>query len=173
MSVRLFGWMLFVLFPLMCIKGNLYAQRTLPQVDVRQLNGKTTDLSTISNDGNPIILFAWEVICPPCIVEFNNIAKVYPQWKEETGVKIVAVSVDDNRSSPRVKPLVTSRGWGFDVYLDPNQAFKRAMNVPFCPFVFVLNGKGEVVWSKGSYSPGDEDIIYGIVQKVSRGEPVE
>lgn len=173
MTIRLIKWPLSVSILLFCCSGTLYSQRTLPQVAVKQLDGKATDIATISNNGKPIILFVWEVTCQPCIAEFNNVSKLYPKWKEETGVRILAVSVDDNRSSSRVKPLVTSRGWDFDVYLDPNQAFKRAMNVPLCPYVFVLNGSGEVVWKKGGYSPGDEDIIYEVVQKAGRGESVE
>ena len=149
------------------------AGRTLPSVEVKSLDSKSVDISTISNDGKPMIVFAWEVICQPCINEFNAIAPLYEAWKAETGVKIVAVSVDDNRSSTRVRPLVRTKGWPFDVYLDPNQAFKRAMNVPLCPYVFVLNGKGEVVWQKGGYSPGDEAIIYDVVKKVAKGETIE
>lgn len=156
-----------------CTVFHVSAQRKLPSVTVKALDGKTTDMSTISNNGKPIVLFTWEITCQPCISEFNAIAPLYKDWKQETGVKIVAVSVDDNRSSPRVQPMVRSKGWGFEVYLDPNQAFKRAMNVTYCPYVFVLNGKGEVVWQKGGYTPGDETVIYDIVKKVAKGEAVE
>ncbi len=173
MTMRHFIGLLSVAILLAGFPGMLYAQRTLPAVKVKQLDGKSIDLSLVSNDGKPIILFVWEVSCQPSLTEFNNVAKLYPRWKTETGVRILAVSVDDNRSSSRVKPLSTSRGWGFDVYLDPNQDFKRAMNVPFCPYVFVLNGQGAVVWSKAGYTPGDEDVIYDIVGKAGRGEPVE
>lgn len=170
MTIRRSGWLLSVWLLICCCKAN--GQRTLPNVSLKQLNGSTTDLALISNDGKPIILFAWEVTCQPCLNEFNNIAKVYPEWKKETGVRIIAISVDDNRSSSRVKPLCISRGWGFDVFLDPNQAFKRAMNIPFCPYVFVLDAKREVVWQKGAYTPGDEQVIYEVVRKVAQGEKI-
>lgn len=146
------------------------AQRTLPSVEVKNMNGKTVNLAALKNDGKPMVVFAWEITCQPCISEFNAIAKVYDGWKKETGAKIIAVSIDDSRSSVRVTPLVKSKGWNFEVYLDPNQAFKRAMNISYCPYVFVLDSKGEVVWQKGGYSPGDENIIYDIVQKTSKGE---
>lgn len=159
---------------LLCnLASNAQTQRQLPSVEVKMLNGKTIDLSTINNDGKPMIVFAWEVTCLPCIAEFNAISRQYADWKKETGVKIVAVSVDDSRSSPRVNPLVRSKGWDFEVYLDPNQAFKRAMSVSYCPYAFVLNGKGEVVWQKGGYTPGDETIIFEIVQKTAKGEKID
>ncbi len=148
------------------------AQRTLPSVEVKNMNGKTVNLATLKNDGKPMVVFAWEITCQPCISEFNAIAKVYDEWKKETGVKIIAVSIDDSRSSARVNPLVKSKGWDFEVYLDPNQAFKRAMNITYCPYVFVLDGKGEVVWQKGGYTPGDDLVIYDIVQKTAKGEKI-
>lgn len=144
-------------------------QRKLPTIDVKSINGETVNTSTIKNDGKPMIVFAWEITCQPCISEFNAISKVYANWKNETGVKIIAISIDDSRSSSRVTPLVRSRGWDFEVYLDPNQTFKRAMNVSYCPYVFVLDSNAEVVWQKGGYAPGDEIILYDVVQKTAKG----
>lgn len=141
--------------------------RSIPSVEVKSLNGKTVDLANISNEGKPIILIAWEITCLPSIAEFKNIAPLYPAWQSETGVKLVAVSIDDNRSSPRVAPLVRSKGWTYEVYLDPNQAFKRAMNIPSCPQAYVVNGKGEVVWQKTGYTPGDELLMYEAVKKAA------
>jgi len=149
------------------------AQHTIPSVEVKSLNGKAIDISTVQNDGKPMIVFAWEVTCLPCIAEFNAIAPHFEDWKKETGLKIVAVSVDDSRSSPRVSPLVRTKGWPYEFYLDTNQAFKRAMGVTYCPYAFLLNGAGEVVWQKGAYSPGDETIIYELAQKVAKGEKID
>ena len=147
--------------------------RQLPSVEMKALDGKSVDLSTLGNAGKPMIVIAWEITCQPCIKEFNAIDPLYESWQKETGVKIIAVSIDDNRSSSRVKPLVRSRGWEFEVYLDPNQAFKRAMNIPFCPYAFVLNGKGEVIWQKAGYNPGDEVILYEVVKKAAADKTIE
>ncbi len=146
--------------------------RTLPTAQIKSVTGKSVDLSTLSNNGKPMIVLAWEITCQPCIAEFNAIHKVYEAWQAETGVRLVAISVDDNRSSPRVAPMARSKGWKWDVYLDPAQEFKRAMSVPLCPYAFVLNGKGEVVWQKGGYVPGDETVLYDVVKKVAAGQSV-
>ncbi len=157
---------------LYCYAFKLPDLRKLPSVEVRSLTGGKVNVSTITNEGKPMIVFAWEATCRPCLTEFNAISREYSKWREATGVKIVAISVDESRNASLVQMLYTSKGWEFDVYLDPTQSFKRAMSVPFCPYVFVLNGSGEVVWQKGGYSPGDEKIIYDIVVKVSKGEPI-
>jgi len=158
---------------LLCGTGAAHAQgRTLPSAQVKTLTGKSVDVSTFSNNGKPMIVVAWEITCAPCLTEFSAIHKVYDTWQSETGVKLVAVSVDDNRSSSRVLPMARTKGWKWDVYLDPNQEFKRAMSVPSCPYAFVLNGKGEVVWQKPGYVPGDETMLYEVVKKVAAGQSI-
>ena len=150
---------------LCCLSFSPQEGRKMASAEIKTLEGKAIDAATIQNDGKPMIVFVWEVTCQPCIKEFNAIAPMYDSWKAETGVKIVAISVDDSRSSSRVKPLVRARGWSYDVYLDSNQSFKRAMNVPLCPYAFIMDGNGNVVWQKSGYSPGDEAIIYETVKK--------
>jgi len=158
---------------LLMSQASAQSMRKLPSITVKAANGKTVDIATLTNDGKPMVVFAWEITCQPCIAAFNAIAPQYKNWQEETGVKIVAISIDDNRSAARVFPMARSKGWGFDVYLDPNQAFKRAMNVPFCPYVYVLDSDGAIVWQKGGYTAGDENIIYEMVNKVAQGKTIE
>lgn len=146
--------------------------RKLPSVEIKSLNGKKANLADVSNGDKPMVVFAWEVTCRPCITEFNAISREYSDWQKNTGVKIVAISTDEFRNATQVQSTCVSRGWKFEIYLDQNQDFKRAMNVPFCPYMFVLNGKGEIVWQKGGYTPGDEKIIYDLVLKISKGEPI-
>lgn len=130
----------FIIILLFNISFRGWCQRTLPSVELKSINGKSVNLATIKNDGKPMVVIAWEITCQPCISEFNAISKVYADWKKETGVKIIAVSIDDSRSSVRVTPMVKSKGWDFEVYIDPAQTFKRAMNITYCPYAFILNG---------------------------------
>jgi hypothetical protein len=84
----------------------------------------------------------------------------YGDWQEETGVKIVAVSIDDSRSTNRVSPYIMSSGWEFEILLDPAGDFKRAMQVMNVPHTFLYNGGGELVWSHNNYAEGDEEELY-------------
>jgi hypothetical protein len=58
---------------------------------------------------------------------------VYDDWQAKTGVKLIAISIDDSRSMARVAPYVSGQSWDYDVYLDPNGDLKRAMNVQNVP----------------------------------------
>lgn len=141
---------------------------TLPSnVSLKTLDGKIVQSSAIQNDGHPIIVSFWATWCKPCMRELNTIKEVYPDWQEETGVKLVAISIDDSRSSSKVKPVVDGNGWEYEVYLDPNQDMKRAMNVVNVPHTFLLNGKGEIVSQHTSFVEGAEEELFEQVKKVA------
>ena len=67
--------------------------------------------------------------CKPCNRELKAIHEVYPDWQEETGMKLIAISTDQAQNISKVKPLVDGEGWEYDILLDPNSAFLRAMGI--------------------------------------------
>lgn len=147
--------------------------KKLPSVNVKTLDGRTINTSELSNDGKPMIVSFWALWCKPCISELTTIADVYDDWTEETGVKLIAVSIDDSRSTAKVGPTVNGKGWDYEVLLDANGDFKRAMNVNMIPHTFLINGNGEIVWQHTSFSEGSELELIEMVRKLNRGESVD
>lgn len=145
----------------------------IPSVNVKALDGSVVSTDKIINDGKPIIISFWATWCKPCVMEMNAISELYADWKSETGVKFVAISIDDARSSASVAPFVSGKGWDFEVYMDPNGDFKRAMNVNMVPHTFLLNGNREVVNQHTSFAPGDEEKLFELVKKVASGQPIK
>jgi thiol-disulfide isomerase/thioredoxin len=138
----------------------LYAQSTVPSVIVQGLDGKKVDTRTFSNDGKPMIINFWATWCAPCKKELAAIHEVYADWQAKTGVKLIAISIDDARSMARVGPYVNGQDWDYEIYLDPNGDLKRALNVNNVPHTFLVNGKGEIVYQHNNYVPGDENELY-------------
>jgi cytochrome c biogenesis protein CcmG, thiol:disulfide interchange protein DsbE len=134
-------------------------KRIVP-IDVKTLDGKVVNTSEFSNDTNPILLVFWISFHKNPALELEAIAENYERWQTETGVKVIAVAVDDSRTASKVVTKVAAREWPFEFYLDPTQEFQRAMNVNFIPHTLILNKTGEVVWEKSGYVTGDENEMY-------------
>lgn len=141
--------------------------KKLPAVQLRNMNGQMVNTSEISNNGKPIIISFFALWCKPCLRELAAIADVYDEWVEETGVKLIAVSIDDSRSVEKVRSEMNARGYNWDVLLDTNSDFKRALSVNLIPHVLVLDGNGEIVWQHSSYVDGGEEEIIKIVRELS------
>ena len=142
--------------------------RTLPSVKVKDLKGSLVNIQTIENDGKPIVISFWATWCKPCKKELNAIAEVYEEWQDNTGVKLVAISIDDSRSSSKVKPYVNSSGWEYEIYLDPNRDLSRSLGVSTVPHTFLLDGDGNIVWEHRGYIEGDEEELLEQIEQISK-----
>ena len=91
---------------------------------------------------------------------------MYDEWQEETGVKVIAVSIDQAQNSNKVKPLVDNHGWQYEVLLDPNSDFKRALGIQTIPYVIVCDGNGKIVSKHNGYTEGAEEELIEEVRKL-------
>lgn len=152
------------------LAGSLFAQNAkMPEnITLKNLNGESVQSSVIQNNGKPVIISFWATWCKPCNRELNTIKDVYEEWQEETGVKLIAISIDDARSASRVKPHVDGNDWPYEVYIDQNSDLKRAMGVVNVPHTFILNGEGEIVWQHTGYQDGGEEEVIAKVKELLR-----
>lgn len=149
---------------LSCVSTKMSAQ--LPAVTLKTMDGKTVRTDTLSNNGKPFIIDFFATWCKPCNRELNAIQEVYEEWQEETGVKLIAVSIDQAQNINKVKPLVDSYGWEYEVLLDPNSDFKRALGIQMIPYTLIVDGKGNIVYKHNGYTDGAETELIEKVREL-------
>lgn len=143
------------------------AAAQVPSVTVENAKGESFDTSLLLKEGTPMIVSFWSTSCKPCIRELDAIYDALPDWQDEVEFRVVAVSTDDSRLLAKAKSLAEGHGWGEDYVLlfDKNQDFMRAMNVSVVPHVFVVDGKGKIVYTHTSYVPGNELELFEAIKK--------
>ena len=136
--------------------------QSVPDVQLKDLESRAVSTAQfIAEADGPVLICFWATWCSPCKRELNAYADYYGDWKKETGVELVAVSIDDPRSLSRVAPYFNSTGWDYTVWLDPNREFARSMQVINVPHTFLVDPKtGEIIWQHNNYADGDEDEVY-------------
>lgn len=141
------------------IGATIATEAQIPSVQLKDLSGNSVDAASLSNSGKPFAMSFFATWCKPCLRELKAIAEVYPDWQDETGMKLIAVSIDEAQNVNKVKPLVDAEGWDYEVLLDPNGDLKRALGIQMIPHMIVFDGNGKIVMSHSGYTDGAEDEV--------------
>lgn len=136
----------------------------IPEVIVKDLSGDDILTSEFTNSEGIKVISFWATWCVPCINELDAISEIYTDWQDETNVEVIAIATDDARTRRRVKPLVNGKDWEFNIYIDENQDFKRALNVNILPYVIVVKD-GKIIHTRTGYTQGSEEELFEIVKQ--------
>jgi len=143
-------------------------EKTLPSVVLNDMNGKQVNVADYGKSGKVTVLSFWATWCVPCKKELTNVADLYEEWAKKYNMQMVAISIDDSRSSTKVKPTVEGQRWEYEVLLDVNQDLKRQMNIQSVPFTVLVDSKGKIVYTHSGYVDGDEYILEEELQKLNK-----
>lgn len=144
------------------------AQKSIPSVDLKNLDGQVVNTKSFIENGKITVLSFWATWCTPCKRELEIYHMIYDDWVEKYGLEIVAVTIDNSRQLPKVKPLIAQQGWKFTILSDVNQELMKLLNFTFIPQTYILDKDGNVVFSHSGFAPGDEyemeKILDGLVK---------
>lgn len=156
----------FLCFGLLSLQS-LQAQEALPSMQIKDMDGNVVNVKSLADSNHLTIISFWATWCGPCIKELDQIQQVYAEWQEKYQAQLIAVTVDDARNTRKVKPMVIGRGWTYKVLMDENQDLARALNVNNPPMTFLINKKGQIVYSHQGYVPGAEDELEKKLQEAA------
>ena len=138
---------------------NAFSQDKLPSLELFDIDGNKVNVSSFGEDGKITIFNFWATWCTPCKKELNNIADLYEDWQEDYNVEIIAVSIDDSKTTANVKSYANGQAWEYTVLLDVNKDLQRMLNGQTVPFTVITDHTGTIVEKHSGYVEGDEYIL--------------
>ena len=99
----------------------MFTDKQMPNIEVSTLEGQKVKILDAIGTGKITVINFWATWCGPCKLELNNIAELYPDWKKDYNVQLIAISIDDSRNTAKVKTYVGGRSWDYTILLDSNQ----------------------------------------------------
>lgn len=140
----------------MALSFGLTAQETLPSAMLNTIDGEPIDISKYVINGKPTIVSLWATWCGPCRMELNALQKVYPKWKTNYDVEIIAVTVDVGPMLNRAKGMFEKNKWDYTFMHDNNQDLMKELGIKGIPYSILLDGKGNIKSVQTGYYPGYE-----------------
>lgn len=148
------------------LKDKILGEKKMPDIVLDNILGKKVHINQLHQSGKYTVISFWATWCVPCKKELNNIADLYEEWQKKYNMQLVAVSIDDSRSAPRVKPYVDGQRWEYEVVLDVNSDVKRSLNIQNVPFTLVLDKEGKIIYDHSGYQEGDEHALEDFLAKL-------
>lgn len=142
-------------------------QNSLPKILLRKPDGSKIYASEISNNGKPFIISFWATWCKFCIVELNTVSNLYGKWREETGLKLIAISTDQESNEGFIKSFVEKKKWPYEVYIDYKKALSQYFKIQEVPHTMIIDSVGQVLWQKIGFNPGDEAEIIQAYRQIT------
>ncbi len=148
----------------------LHSQDVLPDIKLHRLDGSETSIleELKSSDKDLTVISFWATWCKPCRNELENVALLYPDWRDQYNMELIAVSIDDSRTQSQVKPYVNSQSFEYKILMDPNKEFFRAVNGTSPPLTILVNKKGEILEIEHGYIEGNEYLLEEKLEEFSK-----
>ena len=156
------------MFIILCFAMVAAAQKSVPNVNVKTLDGQVVNLKEYaSKSGKTIIIDFWATWCSPCKKELDVVAEVYDEWKSKYNVELLAITIDNQRALPKVPGIVGSKGWEYKIFSGNEDEMRNAFNFQTIPQTLVADKNGNIIFEHNGYLPGDEEELEKAVAKAA------
>ena len=144
---------------LILLNGIVQSQVITTNADLYTLEGTKISTDKITNDSALNILVFWSTDSYKCREEILELNDLYVEELEDKNIRIIAVCTDNEGKSGAVRTFVSGHNIAFDVYIDKNSNFKRAMSIPVVPFTMVIDDETSSYNSYLGYTPSIDDLL--------------
>ena len=127
---------------------------TIPDLKVRLLNGSSTTLHQLFQDG-PLLIDFWATWCVPCKKVMKYLNQYHEEYAEDN-FKVLMINTDTPRSLGKVRGFIKSQDYSFNVGMDPNKVLSKKLNGMIMPTLILVDKGGIIKWRHQGYIPGEE-----------------
>ena len=156
---------------LICSSASAQSNKQLPgSLSMETLTGKKVKLKDyVAKKGKVTVVNFWATWCKPCKEELDNINADYLEdWQDDYDIEFIAVSMDNSRTKHKVKGVVDTKGWEYDILCNPDNSAYQMLGFNSCPYTLLLNKDGNIVYKHTGYKPGDEEELEEQIAKASK-----
>jgi cytochrome c biogenesis protein CcmG, thiol:disulfide interchange protein DsbE len=122
----------------------------MPALSVRTMDGAQVRLDTLRG---PALVDLWATWCVPCA----HALPFYARLAKETGIRVVAVSIDHDDGP--VREWMARNALPFEVLRDPNGEVAEELGMRLMPTSFLVDAQGRVVKRHDGFTEADEPAI--------------
>ena len=136
----------------------------IPDLKIRLINGSSTTLHQLSQDG-PLLIDFWATWCVPC----KKVMKYLNQYHEEyanDNFKVLMINTDTPRSIGKVRGFIKSQDYSFNIGMDPNKILSKKLNGMIMPTLILVDKGGIIKWRHQGYIPGEEIEIEKQIRRI-------
>lgn len=129
--------------------------KQFPNLSLKTIQGQSYSITNTFAKNKLTIVDFWATWCGPCKKELDALKTHYKDWKSK-GVELVAITIDDAQQLNKVMSMVQQKQWDYTIVSDVNKQSLASLGFSSIPQTFIVNQKGEIVYSHPGYTPGDE-----------------
>lgn len=137
---------------------------TIPDLKVRLLNGSSTTLHQLFQDG-PLLIDFWATWCVPCKKVMKYLNQYHEEYAEDN-FKVLMINTDTPRSLGKVRGFIKSQDYSFNVGMDPNKVLSKKLNGMIMPTLILVDKGGIIKWRHQGYVAGEELEIEKQIKQV-------
>ncbi len=150
-----------LILTLILVSGLLFAD-AMPDFRLSDMSGKTVTLESLLDKG-PILVDFWADYCQPCKVAMPYLHELAEKYEDLT---VVLISIDAPKAQMRAKNYLKSKDYKFITLFDPEKTLAKRLNVGTPPHSFILDKKGEIVFSHVGFEPGTQEVYESTIKKL-------
>ena len=126
------------------VVGNKKGNKAI-EFSVKNVDGKTVNLSDYTNSKKPLLLYFWATWCPFCERDFAIVKNIYPQYKED--VSFLSIDIDMQETAEIIKEYANTRGLNEIEFAVGEPKILTDYSIRSTTTKFAISKEGVILWT--------------------------